>query len=78
MKTAVSIPDEIFEKADQLARKVRKSRSQLYTDAVREYVAKYATESVTETMTRICNELGDTSDPMISSVSRRTLERSEW
>jgi metal-responsive CopG/Arc/MetJ family transcriptional regulator len=78
MKTAVSIPDEIFEKADQLARKVRKSRSQLYSDAVREYVAKHATESVTEAMNRICEELGDTKDPLISSASRRTLARSEW
>ena len=37
MKTAISIPDDIFVTADRLAKRMRKSRSQLYSDAVAEY-----------------------------------------
>jgi metal-responsive CopG/Arc/MetJ family transcriptional regulator len=36
MKTAVSIPDDVFEGAERLARRTKKSRSQLFSDALRE------------------------------------------
>jgi metal-responsive CopG/Arc/MetJ family transcriptional regulator len=36
MKTAVSIPDDLFEQAEELARRSKKSRSQLFADALRE------------------------------------------
>ena len=78
MKTAVSIPDEVFEKAERLARRSKKSRSQLFSDALREYVARHAPEEVTEAMNRVCNELGDTKDAFVSSAARRILSRSEW
>src|SRR5579883_1096225 len=35
MKTAVSIPADVFESAERLARRTRKSRSQLYSEAVK-------------------------------------------
>jgi len=47
MKTAVSIPDEVFESAERLARRTKKSRSQVFSDALREYVARHAPDEVT-------------------------------
>jgi metal-responsive CopG/Arc/MetJ family transcriptional regulator len=78
MKTAVSIPDDVFKGAERLARRTKKSRSQLFSDAVREYVARYAPDDVTEALNRVCAELGDTSDKFVSSAAHRILERSEW
>ena len=78
MKTAVSIPDEIFERAERLARRTKKSRSQLFSDALREYLARHAADEVTEAMNRVCAELGDMKDPFTSTAARRVLERSEW
>jgi metal-responsive CopG/Arc/MetJ family transcriptional regulator len=78
MKTAVSIPDDVFERAERLARRAKKSRSQLYGAALREYVARHAPEEVTEAMDRVCAELGQTTDEFVSEASRRTLARSEW
>jgi metal-responsive CopG/Arc/MetJ family transcriptional regulator len=78
MKTAVSIPDDVFESAERLARRAHKSRSQLFTDAVREYVARHAPDEVTEAMNRVCAALGDTGDEFVAAASRRILERSEW
>jgi len=62
MKTAVSIPDEVFESAERLARRTKKSRSQLFSDAVREYVARHAPDDVTDAMDRVCSELGYPAD----------------
>jgi len=39
MKTAVSIPDELFRRADELGRRLGKSRSQIYREALADYVA---------------------------------------
>ena len=78
MKTAVSIPDDVFQGAERLARRTRKSRSQLYSEALTEYVARHASEEVTEAMDRVCEELGNTKDAFVASAARRILERSEW
>ena len=78
MKTAVSIPDDVFRDAERLARRTRKSRSQLFSDALREYVARHAPDDVTDSMNRVCDELGQATDGFVSSAARRVLERSEW
>lgn len=78
MKTAVSIPDDVFEGAERLARRTKKSRSRLFSDAVREYVARHAPEDVTDAMDRVCTELSHSADPFVASAASRVLERSEW
>ena len=82
MKTAVSLPDEIFQAAERYTRQVHKSQSQLYTEALSEYLARHAPDEVTEAMNRIMDELeasADTSlDPFVGAAARRILESSEW
>lgn len=78
MKTAVSIPDELFEQADRLARKTMKSRSQVFSDALREYLSRYAPDEVTEAMDRVVVEAGQPNEDLTSFTARRILARSEW
>ncbi|MDD5558867.1 hypothetical protein [Candidatus Methylomirabilis sp.] len=78
MKTAVSIPDGVFEKAERFARRMKKSRSELYSRALSEYLARHAPDHVTEAMDQVCAELGAEPDAFVSTASRRVLERSEW
>jgi predicted transcriptional regulator len=79
MKTAVSLPDDLFRAAEQYARRVRKSRSQLYADALSEYLARHAPDEVTEAMNRVLAELGDAgAEPFVARAARRVLEDIEW
>ena len=78
MKTAVSIPDEIFNKVERLAERERKSRSALYSAALREYVARHAPDEITEAMNRTCDQVGVTRDEFLAVAARRVLERVEW
>ena len=78
MRTAVSIPDPVFEKAESLAKRENKSRSQLYTDALNEYAARHAPEEVTEAMDRVLAKIEDSRDPFVSAASGDVLERNEW
>lgn len=78
MKTAVSIPDRVFAEAERLARRARTSRSELYSHALAEYVARHAPERVTDAMNRTLAELGTESNAFVSAASRHVLERTEW
>ncbi len=79
MKTAISIPDEIFENAERLARRLKRTRSDIYSRAVAEYVARHATDEVTEAMNAVVGEIPTEShDEFVSRVARRTLKRAEW
>jgi metal-responsive CopG/Arc/MetJ family transcriptional regulator len=78
MKTAVSIPDEVFEKVERLARRARKSRSEVFSAALREYVARHAPDEITESMNEVCARIGDQSDTFVRTAARRLLEKTEW
>jgi predicted transcriptional regulator len=78
MKTAVSISDEVFEGAERLARRTKRSRSRLFSDALKEYLARHAPEKVTEAINKACAEIGEEEDSFASTTCRRVLERSEW
>jgi predicted transcriptional regulator len=78
MKTAVSIPDDIFEEAERLAAELKTSRSQLFSRALREFVARHAADRVTAAMNRVVDEVGTNVDEFTQKASRRVLERTEW
>lgn len=78
MKTAVSLPDAIFRAVERQARRERKSRSQLYADALSEYLARHAPEEVTDAMNRALDAIGETNDPFVSAAARRILKGTEW
>ena len=78
MKTAVSIPDEVFEKVERLARRARKSRSEVFSAALREYVARHAPDEITESMNEVCDKIGDQTDDFVRTAAHRILEKSEW
>jgi metal-responsive CopG/Arc/MetJ family transcriptional regulator len=78
MKTAVSLPDDVFREAERHARRTRKSRSQLYAEALSEYLARHVPDEVTEAMNGVIDQLKQPTDPFVSMAARRVLERSEW
>jgi metal-responsive CopG/Arc/MetJ family transcriptional regulator len=78
MKTAVSIPDDVFKNADRLARRMKKSRSELFSNALAEYVARHAPDHVTEAMDQVCAEVGIETDGFTSAAASRTLQHIEW
>ena len=72
------MPDDVFAEADRLARRLKRSRSRIYADAVREYVARHDPDSVTAALNRMYAEDDNGLDPDIAAASIRTLERIEW
>ncbi len=81
MKTAISIPDKVFAEAELLAKRLKKSRSQLYSEAVSAYIARYDEDAITESWNRVLSD-PEAADPeldaFVAAWARRTLERTEW
>lgn len=79
MKTAVSLPDGVYEQAERHARRTRKSRSQLYAEALAEYLARHAPDEVTEAMNAVVDRLDEARpDPLVAHAGRRVLASTEW
>jgi hypothetical protein len=78
MKTAVSLPDDVFRAAEKHARRAKKSRSQLYAEAISEYLARHTPDEVTEAMNKVIDQLKEPADPFVSAAARRIVKRSQW
>lgn len=78
MKTAISLPDDVFEDAEALARRLKMSRSALFAEAVAEYVARHAPEAVTEELDRVADALDTRLDAPAAAAARRILRDTEW
>ena len=78
MKTAISIPDDVFADAESLAKALSASRSQLYSRAVREFVARHSPERVTAALDEVCDDVAESDAVFARTAARQTLRRSEW
>jgi predicted transcriptional regulator len=79
MKTAVSVPDDLFARADRLAKRSHRSRSDIYSAALREYLARHAPDEVTAGLDAVLADLGQSDDAAFTTAAdRRTLESTEW
>ncbi|MEX2535874.1 MAG: hypothetical protein WD273_09800 [Trueperaceae bacterium] len=78
MKTAISLPDGLFESADALAERLGMSRSQLYARAVEEYLAKHRHQDVTDRLNDILGEEDSGVDPALRRSQGRSLRPTEW
>lgn len=79
MKTAVSIPDDLFASADELADRLGVSRSELYARAVEEYLAKHRHADVTAQLNAVYG--GDDRGALASDVAKaqaRSVKHAEW
>ena len=78
MKTAVSIPDDVFEDAERLAGRLQTSRSHLYARALAEFVSRHDEDHLTQAMDKVLDEVVVPSDELSHEAARQTLRRVEW
>ena len=78
MKTAISIPNSIFEAAERLAQRLGVSRSQLYTKAVSEYLTENRHEQVTEKLNEIYAKKSSRLDPVLYDLQSASLNEKDW
>jgi metal-responsive CopG/Arc/MetJ family transcriptional regulator len=78
MKTAISVPDETFNHAENLAKRLKVSRSELYVKALEHYLKLHDDEALTENFNKVYENIDSRIDPALRSAVRKTFERNEW
>jgi metal-responsive CopG/Arc/MetJ family transcriptional regulator len=78
MKTAISLPDDLFRAGDALAKRMKVSRSELYARALAEYVAKHRADRLTQRLNAVYAAEESALDAGLAQLQARTLPRDEW
>ncbi|MDQ7075648.1 MAG: hypothetical protein Q9O24_10970 [Gammaproteobacteria bacterium] len=78
MKTAISIPDPIFQAAEGLAHRLGVSRSELYAKAIAEYMQNHKTQKITEKLNEIYTHENEKLDTELSTMQLRSIPKEGW
>ncbi len=78
MKTAISIPDPIFQQAEKTARQLKITRSELYAKAVVAFVEQHHTHGVTEKLNEIYALENSAMDSGFALAQTAMLDAEEW
>jgi metal-responsive CopG/Arc/MetJ family transcriptional regulator len=78
MKVAVSIPDPIFEAADQLAKERNIPRSQIFTEALSSYLELRNSESVTALLNEIYGREPSQVDEALMKAQFDVIRHEAW
>ena len=78
MKIAISVPDEVFEAGEHLARQLGVSRSQLYSDALATYLSARGAQEVTARLNAIFALQPADLDPALKRAQLKTLADEAW
>lgn len=78
MKIAISLPDELFGLADEFARTLDISRSELYAAAIQEYMTNHAKVDLVECIDAACAQVDTNLADDVAAVTHKMLLESEW
>lgn len=78
MKTAISVPDPIFEAAERLAHRLGISRSELYATAVKRFLEANDDAAITQALDEVYEMEESKLDPLLAQMQFASLESEEW
>ena len=78
VKTAISIPDSIYRQAEKTARRLRISRSRLYSTAIQEYLRRHADGEIVERLNAVYGSFQEAVDPVLAEAQSRSLPQERW
>ncbi|MFY9726681.1 MAG: hypothetical protein WB579_16815 [Bryobacteraceae bacterium] len=78
MKTAVSMPDDLFRLAEATARRLRVSRSELYAAAIAEYLKRQQGSAITERLNDLYSRCPAKLDSGLHRAQLKSLEKDAW
>ena len=78
MKTAVSLPNDLFKQADAVARRLRVSRSQLYASAISEFLDRHQAESVTKRLNEIYSRSPAKVGAALHRAQLKSVKKNSW
>jgi predicted transcriptional regulator len=78
MKVAISLPDPVFQAAEQLARRLHKPRSRLYAEAIAQYVGVHDLSAITERLNEVYAKESSQLDEVLNRAQLESLPDEAW
>ena len=78
MKTAISIPDPLFEAAEEYAQEQGLSRSELYARALQQYLQQHRYHGITDSLNQVYAAETSQLEPAFVAAQTRILPKDEW
>lgn len=78
MKTAISLPDSVFEEAEALAQQLGLSRSELYTKALQIYLKRYNRDRILRKLNQVYSTESSELDPVMAKMQFMSLPSEDW
>jgi len=78
MKTAISVPDDLFRTAEAAARRLRVSRSKLYATALAEFLERRQSSAVTERLNEVYARRPAKLDSALNRAQLRSIQKESW
>jgi len=73
MKTAISLPDQLYEEAERTAQSLGIPRSQLFAKALEEFISFHKRENITERLNRVYSHVNQEENSEISNIGLESL-----
>ena len=78
MKTAIFVPDALFDEAEKFARKRGLNRSELYQLAIQKYLEAERADIVKEALDRVYGPKTGALDEATGRAQAEVLDREDW
>ena len=78
MKTAISVPNDVFELSERLAKKLKVSRSKIFAMGVKKLGEEFDEDDITARINAVCEEVDTSLDPFWKEMQSRTLPKDKW
>jgi hypothetical protein len=78
MKTAISVPNEVFELSEKLAKKLKISRSAVFAMGVKKLAEEHNEEDLIANINKVCEKVDTSVDPVLFKLAMFSLPNEEW
>ena len=78
MKTAISIPDNVFQAAEAAAQSLSISRSEFYTKAIEKYLQEQRDAAITARLNEVYSSNSSELDPVLHEIMLRSIGEEAW
>lgn len=78
MKTAISVPSDIFELSERLAKKLKVSRSAVFAMGVKKLGEQYDDDDLIARINAVCDEVDTSLDPFWKAAQSKILPKDKW
>lgn len=78
LKTAISIPEDIYRDAEKAAKKLGMTRSRLYSAAVADFLTRYRKDDIKTKLNEVYAAGSQGIDPALAAMQLASLPREKW